>query len=83
MILKNSLELNGRIDSTAGNAVKARDGYGGWHGGWSGGGGVGFPSLEAALLSLAFLTFAVFLIDLIQVGTGKQQNITHISLMVN
>jgi hypothetical protein len=30
-------------------------------------GGISFPSLEGALLSLAFLTFAVFLIDLIQV----------------
>ncbi|KAK7080552.1 hypothetical protein SK128_010835 [Halocaridina rubra] len=29
---------------------------------------VGFPSIEVALLSLAFLTFAVFLIDLVQVG---------------
>lgn len=33
--------------------------------------GVGFPSLEGALLSLAFLTFSVFLIDLIQTLLAK------------
>lgn len=38
------------------------------------GGGIGFPSLEGALLSLAFLTFSVFLIDLIQVSIIKMVN---------
>jgi hypothetical protein len=42
---------------------KGRDGYLD-----PGQGAIAFPSLEGALLSLAFLTFAVFVIDLIQVS---------------
>jgi len=55
------------LESSAVDVVKSREG--GWHGwGWGSGGG-GIHSLEGALLSLAFLTFAVFLINLIQVKT--------------
>jgi hypothetical protein len=37
-------------------------------------GGIAFPSLEGALLSLAFLTFAVFLVDLVQVREDYKRN---------
>ena len=58
------------LESSAGDVVKAREGYGWPSQGGGGGGGhhLGFPSLEGALLTLAFLTFAVFLVDLIQVN---------------
>ncbi|CAG7721798.1 unnamed protein product [Allacma fusca] len=56
---KMKTKLLSQFDKKTGEFATARGGYGGY-------GAYGFPSLEGALLSIAFLTFAVFLIDLIQ-----------------
>jgi len=58
------IDRNSFLDKKARELVNGRSSAARDHGHH---GGIGFPSLEGALLSLAFLTFAVFLIDLIQV----------------
>lgn len=66
--LKKSTNLRPEHKRKKSHRIQKRTLGGGHDDGWMEGGGMAFPSAEGALLSISFLTFAVFLIKLVLVS---------------